>query len=304
MSLRLHRRQFWIGPASEAPALAGWMQRPLRPGRVLVHEPDLRVAIAQARDGSAWWLLGGAVQTDPTRPDPADGIARAPSAEAMAACTATWAGRWVLVGADELYADASALLSCYYRPAISAAGLCVSSSAALLVAPAAPTVSDATNPPITHGIGMDWYPMPAARHVALTRLLPSQMLRLSDGVVLPRPLVGPLERPLPYDAVLDRLAAYLTDTVRRVGDGAGRPLLVPLTSGYDSRLVLAAALGAGVPVRTYTSMSSTMPEYDRSLPPLLAAAAGVPHRWDCWDRPGTYDPERRRIYDAHTQRVR
>ena len=125
-------------------------------------------------------------------------------------------------------------------------------------------------------------------------------LRLSDGAVSQQALVASLEKPLPYETVLDELAAYLTDTIRRVADrGRGR-VLVPLTSGYDSRLVLAAALRAGVPVCTYTSAFATMPEYDRTLPPVLAAAVGVPHQWDRWDRPGAFDPERQRTYNAHT----
>jgi hypothetical protein len=300
MSFLLHRRQFWIGPAHEAPALPGWVQRPLGGGRCLAHDPDLRVTAVQARDDSTWWLLGLAVQTDRTRPDPAGDIARAPTADAVAACAATWTGRWLLLGRDVLYTDAGALLSCYVRPAVSAAGVCVSSSAALLIAPIAPTVSAATNPPLTHRVGMDWYPMPGARHVALTRLLPSRALRLSDGAVSPRALVGSLESPLPYETVLDGLAAYLTDAIRRVAEDVRGTILVPLTSGYDSRLLLAAAVRAGVAVRTYTSASATMPEYDRTLPPVLAAAVGVPHRWDRWDRPGAFDPERQRTYDAHT----
>ena len=142
--------------------------------------------------------------------------------------------------------------------------------------------------------------MPWARHVALARLLPSQGLRLSDGALSPRAFVVFPERPLSYETLLEQLAAYLTNAIRRVAEAARGAVLVSLTSGYDSRLILAAAVRAGVPVQTYTSMSPTMPEYDRTLPPVLAAAVKVPHRWDRWDRRGAYDPDRRRIYDAHT----
>ena len=250
-SFRLHRRQFWIGPASEAPSLGGWVHRSLPQGRCLVHDPDLRVAEARAQDGSAWWLLGLAVQTDQTRAEPTEEIRGAPTGSAVVACTPTWVGRWVLIGSDVLYTDASALLSCYYRPAHLADGVCVSSSAALLIAPIAPTVSAATNPPITYRVGMDWYPMPWARHVALARLLPSQGLRLSDGALSPRALVVFPERPLSYETLLEQLAAYLTNAIRRAAEAARGAVLVSLTSGYDSRLVLAAAVRAGGPADVY-----------------------------------------------------
>ena len=73
---------------------------------------------------------------------------------------------------------------------------------------------------------MDWYPMPWARHVALARLLPSQGLRLSDGALSPRAFVVFPERPLSYETLLEQLAAYLTNAIRRVAEAARGAVLV------------------------------------------------------------------------------
>jgi hypothetical protein len=98
-----------------------------------------------------------------------------------------------------------------------------------------------------------------------------------------------------YGAVLDDLEDHLTSAVQAAGRlGA---LRVPLTSGYDSRLVLAAVVSAGLPARTYTQEYAGMSAADRALPPRLARAVGLEHTFI---EPGTLDERRYAIFDEHT----
>jgi hypothetical protein len=90
----------------------------------------------------------------------------------------------------------------------------------------------------------------------------------------------------------ERAAALLVAATRALADWPGRPNVVPITGGRDSRLVLAAALAGGVDVGTVTGGGERSP--DVRVGRRLAEAAGVPHSlippdphggvWDDWRR--------------------
>src|SRR4051794_17709747 len=80
----------------------------------------------------------------------------------------------------------------------------------------------------------------------------------------------------------DRAAGILVDTVRALADWPGRPSVVPLTAGRDSRLVLAAALAAGIEFETTTGGDPGHPDVE--IGQELARVAGV--RW----KPIEHDP--------------
>jgi hypothetical protein len=76
---------------------------------------------------------------------------------------------------------------------------------------------------------------------------------------------------------LDAAAAAetLVETFRRLADWEGRPNVVPVTGGRDSRLVLAAAMRSGVPFSTNTGGEPGHPDVD--IGRELASLAGVDH---------------------------
>jgi hypothetical protein len=87
----------------------------------------------------------------------------------------------------------------------------------------------------------------------------------------PAPLAVPADG---FDA--DRAAGNLTDAVRGLAGWPGRPDIVPVTGGRDSRLVLGAALAAGIDFETRTGGEPGHPDVETGR--ALAEAAGVPWR--------------------------
>jgi hypothetical protein len=75
---------------------------------------------------------------------------------------------------------------------------------------------------------------------------------------------------------LDRAGALLVAAVRALADWPGRPSVVPVTGGRDSRLVLAAALAAGIDFETTTGGEPGHPDVE--IGRALARRAGVEHR--------------------------
>ena len=74
----------------------------------------------------------------------------------------------------------------------------------------------------------------------------------------------------------DRAAVRLVAATRALADWPGRPNIVPVTGGRDSRLVLAAALAAGIDFETRTGGEPGHPDVE--IGRRLAEAAGVPWR--------------------------
>jgi hypothetical protein len=270
--MRVHRRQFVIGPA---PVLVDedWTSAAITEGVHLSYHQALPVAETRDRDGRVWYLLGIAMQTDPARAAPSEEIATVRSGE-VDALPFTWSGRWALVGGGALRTDA-ALFGCFYARDSRDGKLLMSSSAALLhdlLGEGDPS------PPLRYRVGMEWYPPPASRFAGINCLLPSQALAYGDeGQPLRhRPLVEHRVKAT-YDETLAHIETSLRTAVRNLA-GTGRPLWLSLTGGYDTRALLAAMWREKLDFTTFTWDIPTMSRADRTLPPLLASDAGVPHQ--------------------------
>jgi len=267
-----------LGPEAVRPC-DQWEVIDLPRGFRLAHCPTLPVE----RVGD-WTLLGIAVQTDPARPEPAVELATSQPS------TASWAGRWILVGPDRIVLDAAGTLGCFYRTVDG--GLFVSSSPELLrrLEPELPRPREE----LRYESGFDWYPPPESGIDGVHRLLPSQALRL-DGGVEARPLGMP-RADLEYGEALDLLGSRLRAEIEALADLHAN-IALPLSGGRDSRLILATATASRVPVSPFTFELAGMARGDRELPPRLAEATGRPHRMI---RRAPLRRERLDVFEEHT----
>jgi len=295
----IHRRQFVLGPGPwrEYP---DWAVLQLPGCGVLSFCPTLPVEVVADAGGTTWALLGVALQSDPARLDPSAEIAVAPTAMVPQLGT-TWSGRWALIGGGKVYPDAAGLLGCYFwnQPPRGRSAACwVSSSSALLGRAAAEYGSSRNLHALAHECGMDWFPPPWSSFSAVGRLLPSQLLDLSQGRAQPRSWLPDVAPRGSYEQTVGEVAQQLVTSLGRLASRLeSQTVWVPLTGGFDSRLVLAAALQAGLPVRTYTNYRARMSIADLELPERVARTAGVPHEWH---RPGRPLPHAEREYDQHS----
>ncbi len=292
--IRLHRRQYVVGarPHRIGP---GWSATVLPSGLVVSHCSELPVTRATDADGITWLLLGLASQTRSDRPDPVAELATSPTA-AVGRVIEGWAGRWTLIGNGELHPDATAQLTCHWL--IDDDGSVLASSSPAILAELAPERPDEPRE-LVYERGLSWVVPPLGTLAGATRLLPSQRLDLIDRTTRWRRLVVPpaelgltrLDDETAMAAFVDALGQAM---LRAPGD---QPRHLGLTAGADSRLVLAAALAAGVDVAPYTRMSARMSVADRVVPPRLAAAVGIEHRRVAGRRA---EPDRLRLALAHT----
>jgi hypothetical protein len=292
---KLHRRQFLIGPRPYA-AAADWESRELGPGCVLSRCPELRVLTQIDAEGREWTLLGLAVACGGEWSEPRAAIASARSAE-VAGRSACWAGRWLLVGDGAIVSDASALLGCYHGRDADGACWASSSPAILACMLSIPRTAASGARSLAYEDGVSWFPPPASGIPGVARLLPSQVLEAGTGRVAARDHLPQIDSSVPFETVLDTLEVALTKALRGA-TALGAQLWLGLTSGFDSRVMLALAAEAGVEVEAFTRVSSRMSVADRWLPPQLAGACGVPHGFR--RAPRRAPPGRPALIDAHT----
>ncbi|MDP9204064.1 MAG: hypothetical protein M3P12_01230 [Gemmatimonadota bacterium] len=297
---RLHRRQFVLGPEPSL-AGAGWVSEEISPSLYLSHCPELPLASVTDKRGIPWRLLGTAVQSDPDAPEPLEQLADNEDTELLDVY-GSWVGRWLLISDSELHLDACGLLGCFYRTIHdgSTAELWASSSPALIAALPGRERLERRAPRIHWGKGMEWYPPPESGVAGVSRLLPTQILLLAAGAdrrVLARPPLVDVQQPS-YEQTLDALQRNLVTSLCRL-EARGEPMWLPLTSGFDSRLILAATKQADLPLETFTQEYPLMSTGDRRYPPLLARELGYSHTFI---RPARFSRRREELFDAHCAR--
>lgn len=303
-SLEIHRRQFMLGPRPCPIPLQNWESKEIRQNLHLSYHKDLQVQFGTGIHGDSIILLGLAIQTAPGRKSPFEEALHC--AGPVEHCYDTWAGRWILLKDSTLHMDFSGLFGCFFLRDTNE--LWISSSVALLA-----ELTDCPTPPVINIADMDmnWYPPPSSRHPLIRSLIPSQTMEIDTGSIAPRPMFTDEMLSLSESEALETLKTALVTGMRNIASHGD--IKIALSSGFDSRLLLASAIAAGVRAQTYTMVkknrwpfflgdtpyTSLVNKGDMTLPARISASVGVPHTWV---RQHSYDPEKLQAFDSHTYR--
>jgi hypothetical protein len=272
----------------------------LGPSLHLSRCPELPVASVMDKRGVPWRLLGVALQSDPDAPTPVEQLAENETDDLLDVY-GSWCGRWTLISDSEVHLDACGLLGCFYRTINHGptAELWISSSPALIARLPGRERLFHAGPKLHLGKGMEWYPPPRSGFAGVNKLLPTQVLSLAAAThvrVSARSALTQVKKPATYEEALDTLERSLVTPLSGLRDAATDTWL-PLTSGLDSRLILAAAKRADLPLTTFTQEYPLMPSADRRLPPLLAERVGYGHKLIA---AGGFSRRREVMFDTHT----
>lgn len=265
----------------------------LRTQRYAVHHnPDLSVTRVK-RDRTTLTLIGYAI--DPYHPRLSDAqllqqfLEECESPELLLRAAGQLAGRWALLAefsdGDILLHDASGLRQVFYSDSSHTHHFCASQASTAAKFFTLQADSEATEGFLsTHFATHDpeyWWPGDSTPYLGVRCLLPNHYLDLRTRKAQ---RYAPLE---PVKLISPRAAArVVAPLLTNLIDGISRrfELALPLTAGWDSRLILAACRSANVAPLTYTlryaSMSKT--HQDIVLPPQIVQSFGWTHHiLDC-----------------------
>lgn len=197
-------------------------------------------------------------------------------------------GRFVTIGDLRLFPDATGSMAVFYAedpgPVV-----CGSSIALIVQATGARTLTRKLE---WIGKSINWDPSPSSRALGFRRLFSDQVLDLRTGKAkhASRSLLQVTGDP---GALLaDYLARYM-DALKSLP----HPVYLPLTAGYDSRTLLAAALSRKLDFIAFTDVRGGRSVIDDHVARRLARRYGFRHLSN-W--PGARDEAGLRAYSTHT----
>jgi hypothetical protein len=284
---RIFPNQFILGPAYVG-GLPGWQM--IGAGENVKLTVHSGLGVTQVRDASRSLTLLG-YMLDPLNPGASDEdavrrlLAGFSSIRDLVRLTGSYGGRWLIVatqGSDAwLFTDALGLRQAFYTPQRHGGGIWGGSQPGSIAEILGFTIDDAarefvgsyafrSNPEYR-------WPATATPYKGVRHLLPNHFLDLKTGTshrYWPDRSLGSM----PPHAALEILAERLPGLVEAAA--ARFDLVLGLTAGWDSRLVLAASRGIKDKIACVTVRQRTMPEgaTDIMTAERLAARLGFGHQ--------------------------
>lgn len=276
-SLR-YNRQFIAGP--RVPSLSSAWGLAVFASRLWVaYHPSLNVTKAVDDNGEVLCL--GHI-FDPNHPshtnqDIADSLVRsATSFMAFEHATAELSGRWILFvsirGQARLYPDAGGTKSVFYTVSDLQSERWIGSQPRLISEAVTPTIDTETLETFCSGNVKNSWPGDITPYKNIRQLLPNHYVDLGSGEVRRFWPYGPLPH---YDTdtaaqkIGETLSAILTSVVAR------RHVAMPLTGGYDSRVLLACSGERKKHIEFFAVTDPGTPSHDTSIPKRLMSSLGL-----------------------------
>jgi hypothetical protein len=241
----------WLYSAEATPPFRAWSSRRLGDGHLHV-SPGTRVEMLNGGLIIGEWIAIPEAETG-----------SAPDVHATA--RQTLAGQFTVLSRDRISCDPGCLKPVFFHQERRLA----SSSPRLLAELTGATLAPSE---VLHGSRPDWLPGPSTRASGVRRLLPSQQLSLAD--------VRPVATMLVSDAGATDPVGEIATALRAIFRGfreRNEEVWVGLTGGYDSRVLLSAAVAAGARTVAFTFAGPLIPD-ETEVTARLAALAGVPYR--------------------------
>ena len=246
--------------------------------------PNLNIFTTDINSKNSAIIIGTTIQTNPEKNSPLEEISHFDGN--IENCFESWSGRWICIYNDEIYLDFSGLLACNYTKIDGE--IWISSSVALLAGIMGDTSEYEDE---IYSSRAHWYIRPGTKNSSIKGLLPSQTLNVLTGEIRIRDIYvnfnDAQRREVSYEIMKETLITGMENLKKYY---KGKVFWIPLSAGYDSRLLLAAAKYANIPVKTYTMNkenkfrrrseieTSLVSKTDMKLPLIIARDLGIEHR--------------------------
>ena len=228
----------------------------------------LRLRELVDKTGRKYLLLGEAFCTDSFPKSVEEAVAAYDGGDVLELIR-PWTGRFLLIAGAEIYRDATGLMGAFLCDNI------LSSSCAALQ-----SLTDVGQRYPAEDSGLTWNLLPGGAAEKISAVYPTEKIRLSPEKILRENLMWVQDkRNLTTQEKAKALAEMLKNAIGNMERFSGRKLLIALTAGKDSRLVLSAALASGVAFETYTAEHGDITYADIKIPKKMAKMFGFSHSY-------------------------
>ena len=238
-------------------------------GWYLHYQKDIPVCFCDEKNRAV--IIGYAWQCMPNTKKPQEVLNRFFAPQDVVNMRYSLCGAFTIIENGKIYTDMMALLPVFYtNDTVSNELSCICECPIY-------------KPETTHGrFPMDWCPSPLTPNDNVKRLLPSQVYNYKTGEIEAIPLI-PDETwakkfIVPERSLEEQFNVHMSVLLKNIyEDMKDKQILIPLTGGYDSRLMLAECLRAEIPVEAFTMYKSDMNSGDKNLPPEICKKVNVKH---------------------------
>lgn len=183
-----------------------------------------------------------------------------------------WTGRWLLIAESEVHTDACGLMQAFYTQE---KDWCISSSLAVMSAlfgiKPLKKVSD---------FGLTWQLLPHTIVEGVGCLFCTQKIIIeSEKINVCHNQWIADYTSWATEKKVERISQMLKVAMKNIALFSGLNILIALTSGRDSRLLLAATKASGVKFSTYTMQHENISVSDKKIPTKIAKSMGFVHRY-------------------------
>lgn len=182
----------------------------------------------------------------------------------------SWTGRWILITPDEIQMDACGLMCAFYTLG---AQWCISSSLALMS-----TITQCTIKKTVSENGLTWQLLPNTLIDGVNALLCTQKIIIKNNniYIIFNQWINDY-RSLTTNEKVEIIAEILQNGIYNIEYCSKREVWIALTSGKDSRLVLASALKSGIKFKTFTAWHENISRSDKKVPIEISKRMGFEH---------------------------
>lgn len=243
----------------------------------LLYQKNIRLTIQNDKDNVTWYLIGQAYCADKRGKTPADDIKESYSCEIRDKYF-YWAGKWTLIGNNEVHSDCVGINSEYYYQ--KAGFWYISPSLHVLISCNTADFEFYSNYLIKN-ISFDWCPAPLTKVKGVFRTFTSQIITIArEGLLLaPREVLSFKDKALTRNEKNELLCKYLTNVIVNISKYSNRDIWLALTGGGDSRTLLSVLLKEKIEFESFIMDYDLILKGDKKIPFDLANKYGFTHHY-------------------------
>lgn len=241
----------------------------------LLYQDNLRIEIQEDKDGVCWYILGQAYCADTINKTPADDIKDSHTHE-ITSKYFYWAGRWTLIGNNQIHIDCVGLYSHYYYQKNDE--WYISPSMGIVVNCNIEDFPDIENS-LIQNISFDWYPAPLTKVDGIYRMFTSQIIQISEKGLktIPREILSFKYNSYTEEEKIILLCKYLSNILVNIYKYSNKKIWLALTGGGDSRTLLSILMHEKIPFETYVMDYNLILKGDKTIPKKLSEDFGFRH---------------------------